>query len=1050
MSEMEKLLNSFGEHSRKEIISKFKAQGLLERIKNKDDFEKCWASHIGPTYYSDSVLSVTRQLEILNHLMSPFMIKYIENKTNLLKMPLISIRKDLGQPAWNTINFSDSRKGKRLQFGFKNKGCQYWQKGKNKLGCYNCGYFTGTQRLHFMDMQEEEYHRSIMKQFEWIEKKYKGKTSFDVLEIEGDGSFFNSWEFPQKTQLECFRRLAKWDNLSHILVESRPEYIDKEWIMELLQQLRPDQALEIAIGVETTDDFIRDHCINKGFIDISDTSKQQSIKRILKAMSEFNSRVRIQAYILVKSAFLSENEALADAVNSGRVLYQWAKEFFPHKPGDILTIKFEPAVVSKGTLLETLYKSPNKTNSSLYQPLNYWTIAELLLQMAYDDTYKVIRFGAREDMDDYITLPVVPGKDGTVSPIDYRIYHAVQQFSSTRNITEFLVEIDPLMSNISFSKWKEKIGLHVTALEYFSGTYHEEIISKRKILTGEMHLHHEMIQKFSSYLQNEEKSRNFFKALIPQIEADPTGNLPKIKKFVRDVASHIGVPKNWKTGVEDIQCVHASAYESIIIKLHIRNAKKMEYDVWLSIPMEKKKENEEIIAQEIERKYIIDNLPVEIIKERFPTTIIQGYIAVSDTEEVRVRKKLASKSNKAKYVLTRKSKGDLSREEAEKGIEPEFFNTFIHASSGRIIEKDRYKIPHGPGEKWEIELDIYKGHLTGLKTAEIEFKDEEEEKEFKEHYVPIWFGEDVTFDRRFKNNVLAARGLSTVLTPQNKSLQDKVLFLSYNETSHIPATIKKQLKKLALKPSLLSELVFETSGEINDDVVAVLRDVPLIIADDREISLNLLTKLAIREASGRPLIKLSKTGDNEIHGKWAELKEKDNIPTVLSANLGSYSLSDIVRAQQIVDNEILAKIENDAKDIWVVSTTLEFDVGELFDVVYKNLSSGKKYRYFIPPLNSPFKYIETLNKNRRKFLRLFKDFEKNFQVNELERINTISYFKEIAIYKPEPDEDKEPFGFTYIGSEKNEFELIWIKPEIINAIISHIRQDEVKNQNFKK
>jgi len=1057
MNILAKLLKNFGEKSRNDIIEKFQDLELINQIEGENDFFSLWATHIGPIYYRESILPISRQLEVLKKLMDESLSKYIDNKSGLLKEISRFNRGSMEQPAWDSINFSDSKKGKRLQFGFKNRGCQYWHNARNKIGCYNCGYFMGTQLHHFIDIAENDYHKSLMKQLEWVEKKYKGKEDFDVVDIEGDGSFFNPWEFPKKFQLECFQRLSKWENLTHLLVESRPEYIDRDWLGELLGALRPDQVMEIAIGVESTDTFVRTHCINKGFVGISDTTQKESIKNLLKQAAEFNGRVHIQAYLLVKPAFLSEKEALADAVNSGRVLYQWAKEYYPENPHKILSLKYEPVVINRGTLLEVLYGSFYEGNKRAYEPLNMWTVAELLVQLAYDNTYVLVRFGAREDMDDYLAIPVVPGQNGndTISPIDFRLYHAVQKFCATRSIFGFLTDVEPLMTDHSFQNWKEKAGIYQAALETSVETYREEISEMKKSFAKKPNLYYEAIQSLSYHIQNDLESINFFRELAPYINSDYSNSCQKVEKYIRKTKVMLGFPNSSEIEVKDLRYVHDSKYKSVLFKVDIETPDKMDSDLWLSVPTELiDGENSSNAVQEIERKYIVDNVPEEILKNNAPTNIIQGYIAISGREEVRVRKKynpgkpFNSDKEKGKlnpeYILTRKSKGDLSRDEAEENISSGFFEKFLQASSGRLIEKDRYKIPVGPKEKkWKIELDIFKRNLTGLVSAEVEFKSEKEEKEFQK-YKPRWFGADVTFDRRFKNNLLATQGLTTVLTPYNRRYKDIALFLSAPDNALIQPELHTKLKSLDLNPQKLPELVYETSGEINNDVVEVLRSVPLVILDDNKNSLNLLTKLAVREASGRPLIKMSETDIESIPGKWKVLKKADTLPTALSSNLGGHSLSEIVRSQQIVDNEILTDYESKAREIWVISTTLEFDVGELFNVVFKNLSSGKKYRYFIPSLSSTFRYSETLNRNHTEFWKLFGNFKENIQFFELNHEAPFN-LREIVIYDPLTKPD--PFGFTYIVTKEGQnFELIRLSQLCLKGIVSLL----MEKSNIKK
>ena len=78
---------------------------------------------------------------------------------------------------------------------------------------------------------------------------------------------------------------------------------------------------------------------------------------------------------------------------------------------------------------------------------------------------------------------------------------------------------------------------------------------------------------------------------------------------------------------------------------------------------------------------------------------------------------------------------------------------FLHLLTkvdNNIIEKTRYLIPYL--DKYTIELDVFEGRLKGLYFAEVEFESEEEARNFKQ---PDWFGEDVSFDQRYRNSYLS-------------------------------------------------------------------------------------------------------------------------------------------------------------------------------------------------------------------------------------------------------------------------------------------------------
>ncbi len=151
--------------------------------------------------------------------------------------------------------------------------------------------------------------------------------------------------------------------------------------------------------------------------------------------------------------------------------------------------------------------------------------------------------------------------------------------------------------------------------------------------------------------------------------------------------------------------------------------------------------------KEIERKFLIETLPYNL--EDYPSQeIMQGYIAITDDgTEVRLRKKGDM------YFQTIKSGNGKTRTESEIEITEEQFNILWKTTIGKRLEKTRYKIPYADGV---IELDIYGGDLEGLATAEIEFLSEEESDIF---VTPPWFSEEVTEDKRYKNQTLVSRGM---------------------------------------------------------------------------------------------------------------------------------------------------------------------------------------------------------------------------------------------------------------------------------------------------
>ncbi len=145
---------------------------------------------------------------------------------------------------------------------------------------------------------------------------------------------------------------------------------------------------------------------------------------------------------------------------------------------------------------------------------------------------------------------------------------------------------------------------------------------------------------------------------------------------------------------------------------------------------------------EIERKFFVKELSSNLMQFPFKN-LTQGYLSFDP--EIRIRS-----MNDIEFYLTQKGKGDLSRPEEEIPIAEKTFTILSNLISGRVIEKRRYYI--SLGIDMTAELDIYSGELDGLSTIEIEFETEEQAMNFS---IPDWFGEEVTFNKRYKNKNLA-------------------------------------------------------------------------------------------------------------------------------------------------------------------------------------------------------------------------------------------------------------------------------------------------------
>ena len=154
---------------------------------------------------------------------------------------------------------------------------------------------------------------------------------------------------------------------------------------------------------------------------------------------------------------------------------------------------------------------------------------------------------------------------------------------------------------------------------------------------------------------------------------------------------------------------------------------------------------------ETELKFLVDEIPEDLDIEQLPRTVLrQGYVVVcSDGAETRIRS-----FDNERFEMTVKSGGTVQRTEQTIKLPKDMFEVLWAQTAGMRVEKTRYRIPYG---KNTIELDVYDGQLSGLITAEVEFAGRQEDAEVRAlaFEPPQWFGRDVTYDRRYKNQSLA-------------------------------------------------------------------------------------------------------------------------------------------------------------------------------------------------------------------------------------------------------------------------------------------------------
>lgn len=263
----------------------------------------------------------------------------------------------------------------------RTKGC-YWAR---KNGCLMCGYIS--------DTDERVGLEELRKQLDYALKKYE---KFDVIKIFTSGSFFDDEEIPEEFRKYVYDKIAK-KGAKKLIVESRPEFIKENVADELSSQ---EFITEVGIGVETADDFVRQYCINKGF-----TFEQ--FRKAAEILKKYG--VRVKVYLLLKPPFLSEREAIEDAVKSAKAVKDYA---------DVISLNLTN--IPSGTYIEKLWQK------GMYRSPWLWSAVEALK--------RINKLGV-----EVISDPVAAGKQRSVhncGKCDNAVANAIRRFSLTQNPDE--------------------------------------------------------------------------------------------------------------------------------------------------------------------------------------------------------------------------------------------------------------------------------------------------------------------------------------------------------------------------------------------------------------------------------------------------------------------------------------------------------------------------------------------------------------------------------------------------------------------------------------
>ncbi|MFW6384453.1 MAG: archaeosine biosynthesis radical SAM protein RaSEA [Halodesulfurarchaeum sp.] len=224
-------------------------------------------------------------------------------------------------------------------------GCRWARAG----GCTMCGYVSDSENADGVS------HEALLAQIDAALEREAEQANgpADLVKLYSSGSVLDDREVGPESRAAIAERFA---DRERIVLESLPDFVAPDRLDPFLDA---GLATDVAIGVETASDRIRRDCVNKYF-DFADV--------IAAAETAQEAGAGVKAYLLLKPPFLTEAEAIEDAVTSVERLAPYAH-----------TVSINPTTVMGDTLVEELFEADG------YRPPWLWSVAEVLERTADAD-----------------------------------------------------------------------------------------------------------------------------------------------------------------------------------------------------------------------------------------------------------------------------------------------------------------------------------------------------------------------------------------------------------------------------------------------------------------------------------------------------------------------------------------------------------------------------------------------------------------------------------------------------------------------------------------
>jgi len=238
---------------------------------------------------------------------------------------------------------------------FPSRGCVWSLAG----GCTMCNFGTTTHAL-----DDDAVLRA------WEQVLDTIGTGVQRIHIGPGGSFFTDAEVPAHIRIEVIRRLHRLPFLRSVGIETRAPFVTFERLDDVVRALPSTvENVTLGFGLECISDLPRLACVNKGY----GPEDIEEALEIMRAVERRHPSVRIhfETYTLLKPIFLTEGEAVAEALST----LEWAFE------RGVETAVLFLNTVKEHTIQHELYLADTLEPPIRFEPPFCRSAVEVLLQL---------------------------------------------------------------------------------------------------------------------------------------------------------------------------------------------------------------------------------------------------------------------------------------------------------------------------------------------------------------------------------------------------------------------------------------------------------------------------------------------------------------------------------------------------------------------------------------------------------------------------------------------------------------------------------------------